>query len=90
MANELNRRDFLVRTAAVAGATTGAALMQACMPVTAPAEEAAGPQMAEPVKLTLWQGSWLWDEYFPHHRPQYGSGGHNAQGRDRQPAHRLG
>ena len=39
--------------------------MQACMPVTAPAEEAAGPQMAEPVKLTLWQGSWLWDEYFP-------------------------
>ena len=66
MANEVNRREFLVRTAAVAGATTGAALLQACAPVTAPAaEEGAGPQMAEPVKLTLWQGSWLWDEYFP-------------------------
>ena len=29
MANEVNRREFLVRTAAVAGATTGAALLQA-------------------------------------------------------------
>ena len=75
MANELNRRDFLVRTAAVAGATTGAALMQACMPVATPAEDAAGPQMAEPVKLTLWQGSWLWDEYFPTIAPNMDAAG---------------